>query len=104
MFKFRIILATTFISLSSLASASECLLSITRTPCAGKEAEALKPYEGKATTEEKKKSPTADACAKAGEKAAKILRKGTLESKSVVASFDGAAVTGSPFSDKSACN
>lgn len=89
---------------SQAVFAGECVLAITRTACPGKEAEAFKPYDGKTTTEEKKKLSSAGACIKAGEGAARIIRKGTLSGKSVEAKFDGAAVAGSPFSAKAECS
>lgn len=74
---------------SGLAKAADCQLSIDRTPCPGKEAEARKPYSGKNPTEEKTKAKDPEACLKDAEKAAKIIRKGTLTKKSVAAKFDG---------------
>jgi hypothetical protein len=65
--------------LSNTVLAGDCSLTIDRTACPGKEAEAKKPYDGKNPTEEKMpKAQDAEACLKAGEKAAKIVRKGTL--------------------------
>jgi hypothetical protein len=75
--------------IAQFAGAAECLLSIDRTPCAGKEAEARKPYGGKNPTDEKTKAKDGEACLKDAEKAAKIIRKGTLTKKVVAAKFDG---------------
>ena len=86
--KLGLLIATLLISNSLLAG--ECTLSIHRTACAGKEAEMLKPYDGKNPTEEKDaKATTAEACTAAAEKAAKIVRKGVLAKKVVTAKFDG---------------
>jgi hypothetical protein len=83
-----LLIATLLISNSLIAG--ECTLSITRTACPGKEAEMLKPYDGKNPTEEKDaKATTEEACSKAAEKAAKIVRKGVLAKKAVMAKFDG---------------
>lgn len=74
-------------------AAGECMLSIDRTPCEGKETEARKPYSGKNPTEEKKEKAKTEAdCLKEGEKASKIIRKGTLAKKVVTVTFDGKEV------------
>jgi hypothetical protein len=85
-----LIIAT--VSAPTLAAA-ECVLKIDRTPCEGKEAEARKPYAGKNPTEEKRDSAkTAADCLTEGEKASKIVRKGTLAKKVVTVLFDGKEV------------
>ncbi len=84
------------------AQAGDCVLKISREACPGKETEAFKPYNGKKETEEKKAAGDEAACKKEAEKAAKIVRKGTLTSKSVTATFDGKAVTGD-FKSSSEC-
>ena len=71
----------------SAAYAADCMLTIDRTPCPGKDAEARKPYAGKNPTEEKTKAKDAEACTKNGERAAKIIRKGTLGKKVVTIKF-----------------
>ena len=89
--KLFVLLTISLVSLSAFAG--DCVISTDRKPCAGKEAEALKPYDGKNPTEEKiAKATTAEACTKEGEKAAKIVRKGVLTKKSVKATFDGKVV------------
>ena len=83
----------TLLTCGSALAAGDCSLSIDRTPCEGKETDARKPYSGKNPTEEKKeKAATADECLKEGEKAAKIVRKGTLAKKVVTVSFGGKEV------------
>lgn len=68
----------------------ECVLSIDRTPCAGKETEARKPYSGKNPTEEKRgKATTEQTCLDEGAKAVKIIRKGILAKKVVTVTFAG---------------
>lgn len=84
------------------AFAGECVLKIKRTACAGKEAEAYKPYMGKVETTEKKEAADEKVCGELAEKAAKIVRKGTLTAKDVMASFDGKDL-GKTFSDKVEC-
>ena len=64
-------------------------MKIKRDACAGKEASAFKPYNGKSETEEKKTVADEAACKAEAKKAAKIVRKGTLSKKTVSASFDG---------------
>jgi hypothetical protein len=87
-------LATTLLAYSAFAG--DCTLQIDRKPCPGKEAEAIKPYDGKNPTEEKiAKATTSEACAKEGAKAAKIVRKGVLAQKTVKITFDG-----KPLEDK----
>ena len=78
--------------ISGSANAANCELTIDRTPCPGKEAEARKPYDGKNPTDEKTKASDAAACLKDAERAAKIIRKGTLSKKVVVAKFSGAEI------------
>jgi hypothetical protein len=86
------LLAVSGIIFTQIVSA-ECVLKIDRKACPGKETEALKPYAGKNPTEEKitraPASATSDACIAEGEKASKIVRKGTLSQKTVTVSFDG---------------
>ena len=90
--KFLSLLSLTLI-LSHSAFAGDCSLSIDRKACPGKEAEALKPYDGKNPTEEKiAKATTLDACTKEGDKASKIVRKGVLTKKTVKITFDGKMV------------
>lgn len=92
------------LAMSSAAHAGTCQLSITRTACPGKETEAFKPYDGKTTTEETKSTPDAAACGKHADKTAKIVRKGTLTKKEVMAKFDGAPVEGGKtFADSADC-
>ena len=88
------ILACVFLlTLTSNVFAADCVISVNRTACAGKEAEMLKPYEGKNPTEEKEaKATTAELCKAAGEKAAKIVRKGIIAKKATKATFDGKVV------------
>lgn len=83
------------------AFAADCVISIDRKACAGKETEALKPYQGKNPTEEKKSVTDEAACKSMAEKAAKIVRKGTLTAKKVTAKFDGKDV--GSFEDKAEC-
>lgn len=72
------------------AFAGECVVTVDRTPCPGKEVEARKPYNGVNPTKEKQeKATTQDACIKAGEKLVKIIRKGTLTKKVATITFDG---------------
>lgn len=71
------------------AFAGDCVLKIKRDACAGKEATAYKPYNGKTETEEKKTVGDEAACKAEAKKAAKIVRKGTLTKKTVTANFDG---------------
>jgi uncharacterized protein YdeI (BOF family) len=97
------LIAVAMFSLVASSAFAECKLSITRTACPGKETEAFKPYDGKTTTEETiKKATTQDACVKEGEKASKIVRKGTLSKKAVKISFEGKDA--GEKSDEKACN
>lgn len=87
------------------AVAGECALMISRTACPGKEAEALKPYDGKNPAKDTKKVDSEAACLAWAEKSAKIQRKGTLASKKVLSiSFDGKDIGDvSKLSAESAC-
>jgi hypothetical protein len=89
--------------LSNAALAGDCLLTIDRTPCPGKESEARKPYDGKNPTDEKmKKATTAEACTKEGEKSSKIVRAGVLAKKHIKISFDGTEI--GQKTEEKACN
>lgn len=98
--KTTLIVAITF--LGQLAFAGDCMITTDRKACPGKEAEVLKPYNGKNPTEETKKMDDVAACEKWAEKSSKIIRKGTLAEKKVSAKFDGKDL-GKSFADKSDC-
>lgn len=100
--KRTILTASLLLVFSHAALAGDCVISIDRKACAGKETEAMKPYNGKNPTEETKKLDSEDACMKFAEKSAKIVRKGTLTQKSVMAKFDGKDL-GKTFSDTADC-
>lgn len=87
-----LVLFASALVLGPVAHAAECMLSIDRTACEGKQEAAMKPYAGKNPTEEKTKAKDAEGCMKDAEKAAKIIRKGTLTKKVVTATFDGKEV------------
>lgn len=82
--------------------AGECVIDITRDACPGKDAEAYKPYDGKKTTQEKKKVKDEADCETFANKSAKIVRKGTLSKKTVQAAYDGKKID-KAFSDTSEC-
>jgi len=88
--------------LSSSLFAGECVMTIDRTACAGKETEMLKPYNGKNPTVEKKTVAALEECSALAEKASKIVRKGTLAGKKVTATFDGKALD-KEFTEKAEC-
>ncbi len=97
----KLIIATGLLILSSTTFAGECVQKIKRDACPGKEAAAYKPYDGKVETTEKSTVGNMDACKKAAEKSAKIVRKGTLSKKTVTYTFDGGAAA--TASGTSAC-
>ena len=88
--------------MAQVAFAGDCTITTSRKACAGKESDALKPYNGKNPTDESKKMDNEEACLKWAEKSSKIIRKGTLTEKSVTAKFDGKDL-GKTFSDKAEC-
>jgi hypothetical protein len=90
------------LSLSFTAFAGECVMTVDRKPCPGKEAEALKPYAGKNPTEDKADVEVEASCLSKAEKASKIIRKGTLIEKTVTAKFNGKDL-GKTFHEKSEC-
>jgi len=94
-----IVLAMAF---AQASFAGDCEIIISRKACAGKETEAMKPYNGQNPTSEKSTAADADACSKKAEKASKIIRKGTLTEKSVTAKFDDKDL-GKSFTDKAEC-
>jgi len=83
-----VILAVILVAASG-ALAGDCVMKIKRDACAGKESAAYKPYNGKQETEEKKTVGDEAACKAEAKKAVRIVRKGTLAKKTVVASYDG---------------
>lgn len=95
-----------FVSLFTFAASAsfgaDCMLKTKRDACPGQEAKAYKPYNGKVETEDKEaKATDAAACKAAAEKSVKIVRKGTLTKKTVVAMFDGKEVAN--VSDQAEC-
>jgi hypothetical protein len=94
---------TAIIVVAQTSFAGNCELTIDRKACAGKETEALKPYDGKNPTSEKSLATDPDACMKKAEKTSRIIRKGTLMQKTVSGKFDGKALEKS-FTDKADCN
>ncbi|WP_374076754.1 hypothetical protein [Bdellovibrio bacteriovorus] len=95
-------LIVSMLLMGQMAFAGDCVISIDRKACAGKETEAMKPYNGKNPTEETKKLDNEEACGKWAEKSSKIVRKGTLTEKIVSAKFDGKDL-GKTFADKAEC-
>jgi hypothetical protein len=94
------LLAAFFVVQASFAG--ECQLTTERKACTGREIEALRPYEGKNPTTEKVPAENADTCLKKAEKAAKIIRKGTLTQKTVTVKFDGKDLK-KTFTEKADC-
>jgi hypothetical protein len=87
--------------LTAQTASAACDLVTDRTPCQGKEGEALKPYGNQNPTFETTKDKTPEACLKSAEAASKIVRKKLLAAKTVTAKFDN-KVLGSP-KDTSDC-
>jgi hypothetical protein len=102
MMKTALMTTVATLMMAQAAFAGDCTITVDRKACAGKETEALKPYNGKNPTEESKKLDSAEACEKWGEKSSKIVRKGTLTEKKVSVKFDGKDL-GKSFSDKAEC-
>ena len=86
---FRGVVFLALVFSGSLVSAKECKITVLRTPCPGRELEALKPYEGRSETEEITDVSGESACWSLAEKSAQIIRKGVLSFKKVSVSFDG---------------
>ena len=76
------------------AFAGECVLTVTREACPGKDDAAYKPYGGQKTKPMNKSASDEAACRKAVEQECKIVRKGVLKSKSIKATFDGKDLDG----------
>jgi hypothetical protein len=87
-----------------LASAGDCEITTKRTACPGKEQEVLKPYGGKNPTVEIQSSASPENCKALAEQGSKIVRKGTLQGKSVSAKFNKDSKQTFEFSDSSACS
>ncbi|WP_413559315.1 hypothetical protein [Bdellovibrio sp. HCB209] len=100
--KTALMTAVATMMMAQVAFAADCMITVDRKACAGKEVEALKPYNGKNPTEETKSLDSAEACEKWADKTSKIVRKGTLTEKKVTVKFDGKDL-GKSFSDKAAC-
>ncbi len=78
--------------LSASAYAGVCELTVTRTACAGKEADSYKKCDGKASCAVKKKADNEAACVKAAEEECVNSRTEITKSKTVSAKFDGKEV------------
>ncbi len=76
------------------AYAGECVLSITRDACPGKDKESFAKCDGKASCDESKKTGSAEACAKEAIKACQNKRLDVTKNKTITAKFGGAAVEG----------
>ena len=87
-----------------LANAADCEITTQRTACPGKEQEVLKPYGGKNPTVEIKAAASPEACKTLAEESSKIVRKGTLQGKTVSATYNKDSKQTSKFSDTSACS
>ncbi len=85
---------TFFSTAATTAIAGDCVISVTRTACPGKEAESYKKCDGKQSCEELKETASAEACAKEALKACDNARVEITKSKVITASFDGASVQG----------
>ena len=94
----KIVLSFAFAAclVSSAALAGDCVLHVTRSACAGKEADSFAKCGGKASCEDTKKTGSAEACAKAAEKACENAgdRQKVTKSKTISADFDGKPVEG----------
>jgi hypothetical protein len=77
-----------------LAWAGDCELTITRTACPGKTKEAMAPYNDVNPTIEKKSAGSPRVCIEIAKKSCRIIRRGTLSKKDIVAKFDGVLVDG----------
>ena len=98
----KIILTAALVLTAQSAFAADCVITIDRKACAGKEADARKPYNGKNPTEETKKLDSVEACEKFADKSSKIIRKGTLTEKTVSGKYDGKDLS-KTFNDKVEC-
>ena len=86
------------------AADGECEITTQRTACPGKEAEVLKPYDGKNPTVDIRAAASAEVCKATAEQSSKIVRKGTLKGKNVVARFNKDSNQKFEFSDSSECS
>jgi hypothetical protein len=77
---------------SSMALAGVCEISVTRVACPGKEADSFKKCDGKPSCVVKKKSDSAEDCAKAAADECPNSRLDITKSKEITAKFGGAAV------------
>lgn len=90
----RVMLALAVALSAGSAYAGDCKLSITRTACAGKEAESYKKCNGAKSCDQVKKADSVEACAKEAVKACDNIgdRQKVTKSKVITASFDGKSV------------
>lgn len=78
---------------SGVAFAGNCEITVGRTSCPGKEVECYKKCDGKEVCLEiKKKTASADSCAKEALKNCTVFRPGVTKAKKITASFDGKPV------------
>lgn len=89
-----VFIVLSILSIPKAALAGECVLSVTRTACPGKEVESYKKCSGKQSCEEIKETGSADACAKEAVKACENARLDITKSKLITAKFDDEAVEG----------
>ncbi|MBD8526943.1 hypothetical protein [Pseudomarimonas arenosa] len=98
---------------NSSVLAGDCVMSITRTACPGKEAESFSKCDGKASCEQKVPAPSAAICATKTKISCANSRRTITKYKSITATFDGEPVEGGkdfcvghpdyPYVDKPDC-
>ena len=80
--------------LATHAFAGDCVMSITREACPGKDTDSYAKCGGKQSCDETKKTGSAEACAKEAAKACQNKRLDVTKSKTIVAKFNGQSVEG----------
>ena len=84
----------TYLLLPTSVYAGDCVITVTRVACPGREEICYSKCNGKPTCDEAKQLDSKDACEKEAIKNCTVFRPGDTKSKKVVAKFDGAPLNG----------
>ena len=109
----HVVASLLFVSCTSIVSAADCVLQVTRTACPGAEKESFSKCDGKASCEEKKPAISAAQCASKAKASCANSRLTVTKYKKVTAKYDGADIESGkdfcighpdyPYSNKPAC-
>lgn len=111
--KKSIYIVASFLFVSGVASAADCVFHVTRTACPGQEKESFSKCKGTASCDEKMLVASASQCAIKAKASCANSRLTTTKYKKITAEFDGVALEGGkdfcvghpdfPFAKKADC-